>query len=235
MKTFSIAHNHLNVTFQDTVGLVPAPGSCRPAVFSAANVKLASDLALSALMLVILAPLMIVIAAAVALDGGPVFFSHTRIGRGGQKFGCLKFRSMRVDADKILAQYLDEDDDLLHEWLTTQKLKNDPRVTMIGRFLRATSLDEIPQILNVLKLDMSLVGPRPVIENELRRYGRNVSYYLQVRPGVTGLWQVSGRNNTTYSRRVALDAWYVKNWQFWLDVAILFRTVGAVVRREGAR
>lgn len=235
MKTFSIAHNHLNVTFQDTVGLVPAPGSCRPAVFSAANVKLTSDLALSALMLVILAPLMIVIAAAVALDGGPVFFSHTRIGRGGQKFGCLKFRSMRVDADKILAQYLAEDDDLLHEWLTTQKLKNDPRVTMIGRFLRATSLDEIPQILNVLKLDMSLVGPRPVIENELRRYGRNVNYYLQVRPGVTGLWQVSGRNNTTYSRRVALDAWYVKNWQFWLDVAILFRTVGAVVRRDGAR
>jgi len=235
MKTFSIAHNHLNVTFQDTVGFVPAPGSCRSAIFSAANVKLASDLALSALMLVILAPLMIVIAAAVALDGGPVFFSHTRIGRGGQKFGCLKFRSMRVDADKILAQYLAEDDDLLHEWLTTQKLKNDPRVTMIGRFLRATSLDEIPQILNVLKLDMSLVGPRPVIENELRRYGRNASYYLQVRPGVTGLWQVSGRNNTTYSRRVALDAWYVKNWQFWLDVAILFRTVGAVVRRDGAR
>ena len=235
MKTFSIAHNHLNVTFQDTVGRLPAPSSCRPAVFSAANVKLASDLVLSVLMLVILAPAMIVIAAAVALDGGPVFFSHTRIGRGGQKFGCLKFRSMRVDADKILAQCLAEDDDLLHEWLTTQKLKNDPRVTMIGRFLRATSLDEITQIINVLKLDMSLVGPRPVIENELRRYGRNTSYYLQVRPGVTGLWQVSGRNNTTYSRRVALDAWYVKNWQFWLDVAILFRTVGAVVRRDGAR
>ncbi|MGI4807332.1 MAG: sugar transferase, partial [Janthinobacterium lividum] len=163
------------------------------------------------------------------------FFSHKRIGRGGQKFGCLKFRSMRVDAAEILEQHLAGDDDARHEWLTTQKLKNDPRVTLIGRFLRGTSLDELPQIFNVLKLDMSLVGPRPVVEKELLRYGRNVNYYLQVRPGVTGLWQVSGRSNTTYSRRVALDAWYVKNWQFWLDVAILFRTIGAVVRRDGAR
>jgi len=207
----------------------------RTTFFNAATIKLAADLVLSVIMLVILAPVMAVIALAVALDGGPVLFRHTRIGRGGQKFGCLKFRSMRMGADQLLAQRLAESADARHEWETTQKLKNDPRVTTIGRFLRGTSLDELPQIFNVLKLDMSLVGPRPVMENELPRYGRNVNYYLQVRPGVTGLWQVSGRSNTTYSRRVALDAWYVKNWQFWLDVAILFRTVGAVVRRDGAR
>lgn len=235
MKNLNVAHTYFSNTPQGLVGRSFVFKRVGLGVFNATTVKLATDLILSVLMLVILAPVMIVIAAAVALDGGPVFFSHTRIGRGGQKFGCLKFRSMRVDADKILAQRLAEDDDARHEWLTTQKLKNDPRVTVIGRFLRGTSLDELPQILNVLKFEMSLVGPRPVMENELRRYGRNINYYLQVRPGVTGLWQVSGRSNTTYSRRVALDAWYVRNWQFWLDIAILFRTVGAVVRRDGAR
>ncbi|MGI4794354.1 MAG: sugar transferase [Janthinobacterium lividum] len=235
MKILNAAHNYSNTTFQSFVGRSSVSSRVGPTVLNAATVKLAVDLVLSMILLVILAPLMVVIAAAIALDGGPVFFSHKRIGRGGQKFGCLKFRSMRVDAAEILEQRLAGDDDARHEWLTTQKLKNDPRVTLIGRFLRGTSLDELPQIFNVLKLDMSLVGPRPVVEKELLRYGRNVNYYLQVRPGVTGLWQVSGRSNTTYSRRVALDAWYVKNWQFWLDVAILFRTIGAVVRRDGAR
>lgn len=235
MKNTNVAHSYSNITFQGFVGRYSVSSRMGSGLLNAANIKIAVDLALSLLMLVILAPAMVIIAAAISLDGGPVFFSHTRIGRDGQKFGCLKFRSMRVNADEILVQRLADNDDARHEWLTTQKLKNDPRVTVIGRFLRGTSLDELPQIFNVLKLEMSLVGPRPVMENELSRYGRNVNYYLQVRPGVTGLWQVSGRSNTTYSRRVALDAWYVKNWQFWLDVAILFRTVGAVVRRDGAR
>lgn len=234
MKTFNAAHSYFYSTLPGLVGRFYVSSGIRSAVLNATTIKLATDLILSVLMLAILAPVMIIIAATIALDGSPVFFRHMRVGRGGQKFACLKFRSMRVDADEILARHLAENSDARYEWLTTQKLKNDPRVTVIGRFLRGTSLDELPQIFNVLKLEMSLVGPRPVMEKELLRYGRNVSYYLQVRPGVTGLWQVSGRSNTTYSRRVALDSWYVKNWQFRLDVAILFRTVGAVVRRDGA-
>ena len=177
---------------------------------------------------------MIGIAALVALDGGPVLYRHTRIGKGGQRFNCLKFRSMATKADQLLAQRLTKDAVARDEWLQTQKLKNDPRVTAVGHVLRATSLDELPQLFNVLKLDMSLVGPRPVVEAELPRYGRNVKHYLKVRPGVTGLWQVSGRSNTSYSRRVALDSYYVKNWQLWLDFVILVRTIVVVARREGA-
>lgn len=202
--------------------------------FRATSFKLVADLLLSAILLLILAPVMLIIALLVSLDGGPVLYRHMRIGKGGERFYCLKFRSMRMNADAILAKRLEEDPVARDEWFCTQKLKNDPRVTGVGRILRATSLDELPQIFNVLKLDMSLVGPRPVVEHELLRYGKRADYYLQVRPGVTGLWQVSGRSNTTYSRRVALDAWYVKNWQFWLDIAILFRTVVVVARREGA-
>lgn len=203
-------------------------------VFSATSAKVVSDLLLSAMLIVILAPVMLGIAFFVALDGGPILYRHRRIGRGGESFYCLKFRSMAMNADQVLAARLADDPAARDEWELTQKLKDDPRVTRIGRFLRATSLDELPQIFNVLRLEMSLVGPRPIVENELPRYGRNVSYYLKARPGVTGLWQVSGRSNTTYSRRVALDAWYVKNWGFWRDIAILFRTVVVVVRRDGA-
>ena len=203
-------------------------------VLDATRLKVVADVLMSIVLLLILSPVMIGIAIFVAVDGGPVLYRHRRIGKGGQHFDCLKFRSMRMGADEILARRLAEDPELHHEWINTQKLRNDPRVTGVGRILRATSLDELPQIFNVLKLEMSLVGPRPVVENELPRYGKLVDYYLRVRPGLTGLWQVSGRSNTTYSRRVALDAWYVKNWQFWLDIAILFRTISVVARRDGA-
>ncbi len=203
-------------------------------LFKASSAKVVADLVLSAILMLILAPVMIIIALLVGLDGGPVLYRHLRIGRGGQRFHCLKFRSMVMSADQVLAAHLANNPVALEEWAATQKLKHDPRVTQIGRFLRATSLDELPQLINVLKLEMSLVGPRPIVEHELARYGRNVSYYLKARPGVTGLWQVSGRSNTSYSRRVALDAWYVKNWRFWRDIVILFRTVSVVVRRDGA-
>lgn len=234
MKIVHAAPGYNNPLFPGSIRQAKVRFRQRTGTLNAASVKLAADLLMSAVLLIILAPVMLTIALFVALDGGPVLYRHRRIGRGGQYFDCLKFRSMRVGADEILARRLAEDPAMRDEWTHTQKLRSDPRVTGVGRFLRATSLDELPQIFNVLRLDMSLVGPRPIVENELARYGRNVEYYLAVRPGVTGLWQVSGRSNTTYSRRVALDAWYVKNWQFWLDIAILFRTVAVVARRDGA-
>ena len=217
------------VKLQSSVHLPKAPPSL--AAFS----KVAADVILCTLLLVVLAPVMGAIAIAVALDGGPVLFTHERIGKGGRRFYCFKFRSMVVSADEVLNKCFSSDPVAREEWLATQKLTNDPRVTRVGRFLRATSLDELPQLFNVLRLEMSLVGPRPIVENELPRYGRSITYYLQARPGVTGLWQVSGRSNTSYARRVALDAWYVKSWRFWRDVGILFRTIPAVLRREGAR
>lgn len=201
----------------------------------AAFAKIVADLCLCLLLLFILAPVMIVIALAVSLDGGPVFYTHKRIGKAGHRFYCLKFRSMVMSSDEALAKCLASNESARAEWSQSQKLTNDPRVTRVGRFLRATSLDELPQLFNVLRLQMSLVGPRPIVENEVPRYGRNIHYYLRTRPGVTGLWQVSGRSNTSYARRVALDSWYVKNWRFWRDFVILFRTVSVVLRRDGAR
>lgn len=201
----------------------------------AAFAKIATDLFFCLLLLVILAPLMVAISLIVALDGGPVFYTHKRIGKGGHSFSCLKFRSMLMASDQALAEYLVSNEEAREEWRQFQKITKDPRITRVGQFLRATSLDELPQLFNVLRLQMSLVGPRPIVENELPRYGRNIGYYLQIRPGVTGLWQVSGRSNTTYARRVALDSWYVKNWRFWRDIGILFRTVSVVLRRDGAR
>jgi len=152
----------------------------------------------------------------------------------GRIFKCLKFRSMRPDADRVLKELLANDPEAQAMWDKDFKLKNDPRITPIGNVLRKTSLDELPQLFNVLKGEMSLVGPRPVVKDELLRYGENATYYLEARPGITGLWQVSGRNDTTYTERVNLDAWYVKNWSLWYDIAILFKTFGVVFRSKGA-
>jgi undecaprenyl-phosphate galactose phosphotransferase len=146
----------------------------------------------------------------------------------------LKFRSMTTNSAAVLAELLQSDPLAAAEWDATQKLKNDPRITGIGRLLRATSLDEIPQLLNVLRLDMSLVGPRPIVEAEVARYGENIAQYYAGRPGLTGLWQVSGRSDTSYAQRVALDTQYVSTWSFWQDVRILARTIPAVIRRRGA-
>jgi UDP-galactose-lipid carrier transferase len=192
------------------------------------------DLVVSGLLLLLLAPLLGYLAYKVRQDGGPALFGHSRIGRNGKTFKCLKFRSMVVDAKERLAHLLATDPQARAEWDKDFKLRNDPRISAVGHFLRKTSLDELPQLWNVFKGEMSLVGPRPVIRDELERYGNDVSYYLQVRPGVTGLWQVSGRNDVDYATRVYLDAWYVKNWTLWNDIAILFKTVGVVTKTSGA-
>ena len=157
-----------------------------------------------------------------------------RIGASGQVFECLKFRSMIANADAVLADLLARSPEAKAEWDATQKLRKDPRITPVGRLLRKTSLDELPQLINVVLGDMSLVGPRPIVASEVRFYGDKIAYYQAVRPGVTGLWQVSGRSDTTYDRRVQLDVWYVRNRSLWLDIAILFRTLPAVLSRRGA-
>jgi Undecaprenyl-phosphate galactose phosphotransferase WbaP len=165
---------------------------------------------------------------------GPVFYGQHRIGRNGQYFKAWKFRSMVTNADVVLEQHLSRNPELRKEWELTHKLAHDPRVLPIGNLLRKTSLDELPQLWNVIRGDMSLVGPRPIVDAEVSRYGDIFAYYKMVRPGVTGMWQISGRSNTTYAERVRYDEYFVRNWSIWLDLYILFRTVKTVLLREGA-
>lgn len=195
----------------------------------------ACDIAGSALALLLAAPLMALIALAVALTSpGPILFAHRRIGRDGQHFSCLKFRTMVTDADAQLNALLDCDPVARAEWQSSHKLRRDPRVTPIGRFLRRTSLDELPQLFNVLIGEMSLVGPRPIVEAEIARYGRHFALYCQVRPGVTGLWQVQRHAATSYRRRVAFDVAYARTRSVRLYLVILVRTVPAVLIGRGA-
>ncbi|WP_137124065.1 sugar transferase [Roseomonas sp. HF4] len=199
------------------------------------RVKRAMDVALAGAALLLALPIFLLIALAVRVDGGSAFYAHPRVGRGGRLFGCLKFRSMVVDSQARLDALLAADPAARAEWEATRKLRRDPRVTRIGRFLRATSLDELPQLLNVLKGEMSIVGPRPVTQSELdRHYGAAAAHYLSVRPGITGLWQVSGRSETSYDQRVALDVAYVSQPSVLADLRILVRTPVAVLSRRGA-
>lgn len=182
----------------------------------------------------ILSPLLLYISRTVKKDGGPSIYGHERIGKNGKPFKCLKFRSMVVNSKEVLEELLKDNEEVNKEWQLTFKLKDDPRITKIGGFLRKTSLDELPQLFNVLRGEMSLVGPRPIIKEELERYNEEVDYYLLSKPGMTGLWQVSGRSDVDYETRVYLDAWYVKNWSMWNDIAILFKTIIVVIKKDGA-
>jgi Undecaprenyl-phosphate galactose phosphotransferase WbaP len=201
-----------------------------------AVIKRSFDLLASGLLILLLSVPMVILVGLIRIDSrGPIFYRHSRVGRRGKPFGCMKFRTMHRDADKKLADLLENNPQIRREWEEARKLKNDPRVTRVGHFLRRTSLDELPQLLNVLAGDMSLVGPRPVVQAEIDQYYKDMAKLcFSVHPGITGLWQVSGRNDTGYEERVALDSWYVKNWNLWLDVMILMKTVGAVLKREGA-
>lgn len=197
--------------------------------------KRAFDIAVSFLALVFLAPAFLTIALLVVMtDPGPVFYRHNRVGRQGARFGCLKFRTMARDADQRLRELLESDPNVAAEWEATQKLRADPRVTPIGAFLRKTSLDELPQLWNVLRGEMSLVGPRPITRAELRRYGKDRRYYLLVRPGITGLWQVSGRSSASYDRRVRYDREYLEDWSWLGEFWILLMTFPALLRTEEA-
>lgn len=192
------------------------------------------DVVISLFAIIVLLPILVVLAVISILDGGPIVFSHTRVGRNKSLFRCYKFRTMHVDADERLSELLARDENAKQEWDTHFKLKDDPRVTRLGLLLRKSSLDELPQLINVLRGDMSLVGPRPVIEEELALYGEYESDYLSARPGITGLWQVSGRNDLDYDERVTLDATYVRKWTHALDVRILLKTVIVVLTHRGA-
>lgn len=183
---------------------------------------------------IVFSPLISAIAVLMQRQGGSIIYKHRRIGRDGRVFECLKFRTMVPNADQVLRELLERDPVIKAEWLRDHKLRCDPRVTRLGRFLRRTSLDELPQLWNVMRGEMSLVGPRPVVREELLRYGRNVRTYLSAKPGITGLWQVKGRNDTDYRRRVVLDTYYVRNQNLLLDLYILVKTTRVVLGGSGA-
>jgi exopolysaccharide production protein ExoY len=198
------------------------------------RLRLWADRLAALVLLVCASPLLAVIAWLIQRDGGPATFSHFRVGCGGRVFPCIKFRTMRPDAEQVLHDLLAQRPELLEEWERDHKLADDPRVTGLGKWLRRSSLDELPQLLNVLRGEMTLVGPRPITLHELHRYGPARWHYLSVLPGMTGLWQVSGRNSTTYERRIYLDELYVKNRSAWLDLKILAKTVVVVITGIGA-
>lgn len=193
--------------------------------------KRAFDIVAASTALVLLSPVMLVVAVCIYVSmGRPIFFRQKRLGFRGRAFPCLKFRTMVTDADAALKRHLQQSPAAAAEWRARQKLKNDPRVTSLGNMLRMSSLDELPQLISILKGDMSCVGPRPILESEVPRYGDSWQSYVMARPGLTGVWQVSGRNRIGYRARVRLDRWYVKSWSIWLDLAIIAKTMPAVMR-----
>lgn len=199
------------------------------------SLKRGFDVVVAATGLVVLSPVLAVLALAIRWgDGGPATFSHTRVGYRHRPFRCLKLRTMVVDDGAVLDRHLRENPAAAAEWAATRKLKDDPRVTRLGRFLRTTSLDELPQLVNVLRGEMSIVGPRPVTEAEIEFYGAAGPTYLSALPGLTGLWQVSGRNDVSYQTRVALDVSYIERWSIWRDIRIVLLTVPAVVLSRGS-
>lgn len=207
----------------------------RPATRDHLRAQRVFDIIVAAVALFLLLPILLIIVVMIWLqDGGPVLFKQVRIGQGGRPFTCMKLRTMVIDAKPRLEALLAADVQARAEWARDQKLRNDPRVTLLGRALRETSLDELPQLINVLRGDMSIVGPRPIVDAEIVRYGKSFRHYCAVRPGITGLWQVSGRNDVSYSRRVALDVLYVRSQSLRRDCEILLMTVPAVFLREGS-
>ncbi|UYV35712.1 sugar transferase [Rhodobacteraceae bacterium D3-12] len=192
--------------------------------------------AFAALALLFFAPFFVGIAFLIYVtEGGPIFFAHKRIGKNGQPFLCLKFRTMALDAEEQLQRLLEKDDQAREQWEANQKLDGDPRITCIGEFFRKTSLDELPQFWNVLKGEMSIVGPRPIVASEIHHYGDNILEYLSVKPGITGEWQVNGRSKTTYEQRVAMDVAYVRGRTFAKDLRIIAKTVKVMIFGDGAQ
>lgn len=193
------------------------------------------DVVIASVAIILLMPMMLMVVFLILITmGRPLLYAHERVGLGRRPFGCLKFRSMILDSDDALRRHFLVHPEAYQEWLETQKLRHDPRVTFVGRMIRMSSIDELPQLLNVLRGEMSCVGPRPVVSDELDRYGASASLYMSVRPGMTGLWQVSGRSSVEYGRRIALDVEYVRTWSFWLDLKILFKTMFVVAKVQDA-
>jgi lipopolysaccharide/colanic/teichoic acid biosynthesis glycosyltransferase len=192
-------------------------------------IKTIFDLLFSSIFLIVGLPIFLIIALLIKLSSrGPIFYFQERIGKNKKTFKCIKFRTMHPEAEDILENLITNNEKLRKEFKETHKLKNDPRITNIGKFLRKTSLDEIPQFLNVIKMEMSIIGPRPIVKNEIQKYGKSYIKVISIKPGITGLWQVSGRNNLSYKRRVILDCLYVDNVSPLLDLRIIIRTFGVI-------
>ena len=214
----------------------PSDGHSKSSARRGLASKRTFDIVVASAMLLFALPAIFFIAVLMfSTDRGPILFSHERIGQNGKRFRCLKFRSMVVDSQEALRRHLELIPQARAEWEATQKLRDDPRVTPLGRFLRVTSLDELPQLINVIRGEMSLVGPRPIVQDEVVRYAEQIEHYAAVRPGITGLWQVSGRSDVDYDQRVQLDTLYVREWSFIGDLVILVKTVKVVVMRTGSR
>lgn len=195
------------------------------------------DMIFSLSVLVLCAPVYLAIAIAISCSSaGSIFYIQERVGKNHQHFGCIKFRTMIPNADQLLGEMIAQSEDIRQEFSENFKIKNDPRITNIGKFLRITNLDEFPQFINVLRGEMSVVGPRPLVPEELERYGRHIDRVLTIRPGITGLWQVSGRNDLPYDQRIKIDVGYVKHRNFWLDLQIIFKTIllTAMTKNNGA-
>ncbi len=237
MKTMSEAHRHL-ATYERTIDGgredFRAAAASGPSRRRLGLVKRLFDVVFALGALIFVAPLVCLIMLAILfLDGCPIFYRQVRVGRHGRSFSCLKFRTMVRDADVRLAELLSTCPKSQKEWLDAQKLSNDPRVNRLGRFLRKSSLDELPQLINILRGDMSIVGPRPIVHEEAVRYGRSLRLYLTTRPGLAGLWQVSGRNSLSYQERVQLDVRYIRTMSARLDARIILKTVAIVVTGKG--
>ncbi len=219
--------------YPNTPGQIDRVSAPRTADWKAV-VRRTADLVIATAAIIALAPLLLTTALVVWLqDGGPAFFGHRRVGEGGKSFKCWKFRSMVVNSQERLAEYLSANPEAALEWAQYHKLKDDPRITALGRFLRKSSVDELPQLFNVLVGEMSIVGPRPIVDAECAKYRRYISEYYSVRPGITGLWQVCGRNDVSYRRRVAIDVTYVRERSLLLDAKILLMTVPAILTSKG--
>lgn len=233
ISTFSIFQLRANVRNLDGLILFDLNGGlARP--FSR-FIKRTMDVTIAAVLLILLAPLFVILGILIKLDSpGPIFYRHRRLDARGRAFRCWKFRTMYRDAEQRLRHWMQTDDVRAKEFQARFKLKDDPRMTGIGKTLRRTSLDELPQLLNVLKGEMSLVGPRPIVPEEVAKYGNDFQYLLMAKGGMTGIWQVSGRNDIDYTERIALDSFYVRNWSIWADIVILFKTLRVVITKSGA-
>ena len=190
------------------------------------------DIILGCIGLVLLSPVFLILSICIKIDSkGPVIFAHKRIGKNGKKFNMYKFRSMYENAEEMIENFNEEQK---REWQENFKLENDPRITKVGKFLRKTSLDELPQIINIIKGDLSIIGPRPIVDEELEKYGENKEKFLSITPGLTGYWQANGRSNTTYEERMQMELYYIDNQSLWLDIKIFFKTIVSVLKKEGA-
>jgi Undecaprenyl-phosphate galactose phosphotransferase WbaP len=230
---FSVTNIWMSV--RDFDGVLGFVASHRLKMFWNLGIKRVMDLSLVIIGGIILMPLFLLIAILVKLSSpGPVIYGHPRLGQNGKPFRAYKFRSMISGADQLLEKLLESDEKIRREWESSHKLKDDPRVTKIGKILRQTSFDEFPQLINILKGEMSLVGPRPIVEAEVEKYGEDFGRIFSVKPGLTGLWQVSGRSDTDYAERISFDTYYLQSWSMWLDIWVLLKTVSVVFRGKGA-